>query len=102
MAVTVAPPISNARGAERNTSLSSSEPTASNIMNIATRKPKSPIRFMMNAFFPASALTFSEYQNPMRRYEQSPTPSHPTNITGKLEPSTSTSMKKTKRFRYEK
>ena len=65
-------------------------------------KPKSPIRLTTNAFLPASAADGLRNQNPISRYEQSPTPSQPTNITGKLEPSTSTSMKAAKRFRYEK
>ena len=34
---------------------------------MATRNPQSPIRFMMNAFFPASALALSSYQNPIKR-----------------------------------
>ena len=53
-----------------------------NIMNIATRNPKSPMRLTMNAFLPASAFAFSLNQKPMSRYEQSPTPSHPTNSIG--------------------
>ena len=64
--------------------------------------PKSPIRLTMNAFFPASDALFFWYQKPISRYEQSPTPSQPTNITRKFEPSTSVSMKKQNRFRYEK
>ena len=56
----------------------------------------------MKAFLPASFADFLRYQKPISRYEQSPTPSQPTNITGKLEPSTSTSMKAANRFRYEK
>jgi hypothetical protein len=50
-------------------------------MNIAMRKPASPIRLTMKAFLPASAFSLSENQYPIRRYEQSPTPSHPTNIS---------------------
>jgi len=38
----------------------------------------------------------------MSRYEQSPTPSQPTNSTGRLEPSTSVSMANMKRLRKEK
>ena len=34
---------------------------------MATRTPKSPIRFMMKAFLPASALALSVNQNPIRR-----------------------------------
>ncbi len=44
------------------------------------RKPKSPIRLTMNAFFPASEADFFSNQKPIRRYEQSPTPSQPTNM----------------------
>ena len=35
--------------------------------NIPKRKPKSPMRLVMKAFLPASALAFSEYQKPMSR-----------------------------------
>src|SRR5664279_5605642 len=38
----------------------------------------------------------------MRRYEHSPTPSQPTNMTGRLAPRTSVSIANMKRFRYEK
>jgi hypothetical protein len=58
-----------------------SVPKLANIRNIATRNPKSPMRFTMNAFLPASALAFSLNQKPISRYEQSPTPSQPTNIS---------------------
>ncbi len=34
---------------------------------MATRTPKSPIRFMMKAFFPASALALSLNQKPISR-----------------------------------
>ena len=56
----------------------------------------------MNAFLPASEADFFWNQKPMSRYEHRPTPSQPTNITRKFEPSTSTSMKAAKRLRYEK
>ncbi len=58
-----------------------SEPNVVKIRNIPIRKPKSPIRFTMNAFFAASPVVpfsnFLSYQNPISRYEQSPTPSQP-------------------------
>ena len=38
-----------------------------NIRNIASRKPKSPIRLVMNAFLPASAFAVPEYQKPIKR-----------------------------------
>jgi hypothetical protein len=54
-------------------------PNVLKIRNMPRTKLASPIRFTMKAFFPASdALCFSN-QKPMRRYEQRPTPSHPTN-----------------------
>jgi hypothetical protein len=37
------------------------------MMNIAISTPKSPIRFIRNAFFPASALALSSNQNPISR-----------------------------------
>ena len=102
IAVISAPAGGNTAGALANTVAKSSDPTRQKIRNIATRNPKSPMRFTMNALLPASALIFSLNQNPIRRYEQSPTPSQPTNITGKLAPRTSVSMKNTNRFRYAK
>ena len=48
-------------------SAKSSVPSACQIRNIAIRKPKSPIRFMMNAFLPASALALSLNQKPISR-----------------------------------
>ena len=56
----------------------------------------------MKAFLPASAADFFSYQNPIRRYEQRPTPSQPTKSTRKLPASTSISMENMKRFRYVK
>ena len=53
----------------------------------------------MNAFMPASAALFFRNQNPISRYEHSPTPSQPTNIRGRLPPMTSSSMKNVNRFR---
>ena len=38
-----------------------------NMRNIATRNPKSPMRFTMKAFFPASAFALSLNQNPISR-----------------------------------
>ncbi len=64
--------------------------------------PKSPMRLTTNAFLPASAADCFLNQKPISRYEQSPTPSQPTNMTGKVDPSTSTSMNAAKRFKYEK
>ncbi len=95
--------ISGARTAAADaTSWKSSVPKIRKTSSIPRRNPKSPIRFTMNAFLPASAADRFRNQNPISRYEQSPTPSQPTNSTGKVDPSTSTSMNAAKRFRYEK
>ncbi len=51
---------------------------------------------------PAIAFSRSVNQNPIRRYEQRPTPSQPTNMSSRLSPSTSVSIAKVKRFRYAK
>src|SRR5262245_54984815 len=80
----------------------SSAPVECASKNMAQRRPKSPRRFAMNAFFPAAAFGKPSYQKPIRRYEQSPTPSHPMKSTGKLSPSTRMSIEKTKRFMYAK
>ncbi len=80
----------------------SSVPKVAKIASMPSMKPKSPMRLTRNAFLPASAAVCLRNQNPISRYEQSPTPSQPMNITGKLAPSTSTSMKAANRLRYEK
>ena len=45
----------------------SSVPNSTKSKNMATRNPKSPIRFMMNAFFPASDFSRSPNQKPISR-----------------------------------
>src|SRR5437867_10088311 len=87
---------------DREMSWKSRVPKRWNASRIPRMKPKSPIRLTMNAFFPASDADFFWYQNPTSKYEQRPTPSQPTNITRKFEPSTSTSMNAANRLRYEK
>ena len=79
--VTSAPPICTPAAASP-TPAKESVPKFANMRNIATRKPKSPMRLTMKAFFPASAFALSLNQNPISRYEQSPTPSQPTNMSG--------------------
>ena len=80
----------------------SSVPKARYNRNMPSRKPASPIRLVMNALRPAFALVRSSNQKPISRYEASPTPSQPTNSTSMERPSTSSSMKNRKRFRYAK
>ena len=67
MSVISGPLVTNAAGAASKTFTKSNDPTARKIMNMANSNPKSPIRFMMNAFLPAVALASSSNQNPMRR-----------------------------------
>ncbi len=56
-------------------------PKVTKIRNIPARNPASPIRLTMKAFLPASEALCLWNQNPMSRYEQRPTPSHPTKRT---------------------
>jgi hypothetical protein len=53
----------------------------------------------MNAFLPAEAAASRSNQNATRKYEQTPTPSHPTNVSNRLFASTNSTMEKTNRFR---
>ena len=66
-AVTTALPPAKTAGAAWAISRKVRVPSAFQRMNIATRKPKSPIRLTMNAFLPASALAFSLNQKPISR-----------------------------------
>ena len=77
----------------------SSVPRLHQSRNIAMSTPKSPMRLARNAFLPASEFVSTSYQNPIRRYEQRPTPSHPMYETGNDAPSTSTSMNTMNRLR---
>ena len=64
----------------------SSVPNAWYNTNIPSRKPASPTRLVMNALVPARALSGSSNQNPINRYDASPTPSQPTNSTNNDRP----------------
>src|SRR5678816_920471 len=103
MPVSVASSVPAGRMATREAiSWKSSVPNCVNSHSMPRMNPKSPIRLTTNAFLPASEADCLVNQNPINRYEQRPTPSQPMNITGKFEPSTSTSMNDANRFRYEK
>src|SRR4051794_19544827 len=78
------------------------EPNRTNASSTPRMNPTSPTRLTMKAFLPAAAADFFWYQKPISRYEHKPTPSQPTNITRKFEPSTSTSMNAANKLRYEK
>src|SRR4051812_35124342 len=70
--------------------------------NIAIMNPKSPTRFVTNAFFPATAALLRSNQNEITRNEHRPPPSHPRKVTRKLLPRTSTSIDAANRFMYAK
>jgi hypothetical protein len=84
------------------TAWKSSVPNWLNTSSMPMMNAKSPMRLTTKAFLPASIADRFLYQKPISRYEQRPTPSHPTNIIGKFAPSTSTSMNAANRLRYEK
>ena len=67
IAVTTAPPYARVAGAAANTDSKLKVPKCTNTRNMATRKPKSPIRFTMNAFLPALAKSRFSYQKPISR-----------------------------------
>ncbi len=69
---------------------------------MAMMKAASPILLTTKAFMPALDAAGRSNQKPIRRYEQSPTPSQPTNIRTMSEAMTRTSMKKVNRLRKAK
>ena len=64
------------------------------IAAIPKRNPKSPTRFRMKALSAANVAVGRVYQNPMSRYDTTPTPSQPKNSCIKLFDITSMSMEK--------
>ena len=96
-AITVAVPLARPE-APLKTRSKSSEWKCVQMRTIPMRNAVSPIRVVMNAFFAASAAAGRSNQNPIRRYEQRPTPSQPRYRRRKLLASTSTNMKNTNRF----
>ena len=65
-------------------------------INIPARKPRSPIRLVINAFLPASAAESFSYQKPISKYELKPTSSQNTYIKSMLFASTMPSIEKVK------
>ena len=53
-------------------------PNVAKAIMMAIDRPKSPTRFMTNAFFAAVAYSGFWFQKPINRYEARPTPSQPT------------------------
>src|SRR5574337_63817 len=65
-------------GASVNTVRKSTDPNSRIIQISPTTIAPSPIRFTKKALVPADAAAGRSNQNPINRYEQRPTPSHPT------------------------
>ena len=63
--------------------------------------PKSPIRFITIAFTADLLACKRVYQKLIKRYEQRPTPSHPTNIWTKFSAVTSINIKNVKKDKYD-
>ena len=63
----MAVPWERSAGAVPKTTPKSSVPKTAKTIIIATMKPKSPTRFVTNAFLAATALSMSRYQNPTSR-----------------------------------
>ena len=60
------------------------------------------MRLKIIAFLAALDALSRSNQNPMRKYEQTPTPSQPRNSNKKLSASTSSNIAATNRFKYRK
>ena len=67
-------------------------PNTRNVAKMPSIKPRSPTRLTTKAFIAAALALGLRNQNPMRRYEASPTPSQPKNIWTRLFAVTSISM----------
>ena len=80
----------------------SKDPNVTNTRTMPTSIAASPILVTTKAFFAALAAAGRSNQWPIRRYEQSPTPSHPTYSSRKFSARTSVSMKNTNRLSWAK
>ncbi len=80
----------------------SSVPVWRKMKNVPSTRPTSPITLITNALMPALVAVVRRYQNEISMYEAAPTNAQPTIRTRKLPASTSSSIEKTKKFRYEK
>src|SRR5258708_38908883 len=69
-----------------------SDPTEAKSTKMPTNMNKSPTRVVRNAFIDARAAAGRSNQNPINRYEHSPTPSQPAYSSRKLFASTSVSI----------
>ena len=85
--------------ADRNPWLISWKPKVPRLVQSKPRPtsiPTSPTRLTMNALLAASQLTFSSYQKPISRYEQTPTSSQKMKIMKTFDEATRPSIEKQK------
>ena len=80
----------------------SSEPVPLKMKYVPITRPTSPTTLMTNALMPARVAVVRRYQNEISRYEAAPTNAQPTIRNKKLPARTSSSIEKTKKFRYAK
>ena len=99
IAVISSPPSSTTRSGWSSTVAKSKLPNVVKMRKRPTMNAKSPTRLVINAFLPAEAAAGRSNQYPIKRKEQTPTSSHPTNMTRKLSAMTSSSIEKVKRLR---
>ena len=101
-AVRSASPGSKTSGAFSNVPRKSSVPTCLKMKNVPSTRPTSPSTLMTKALMPARVAVPRRYQKLMSMYDAAPTNAQPTISNMKLPASTSSSIEKTKKFRYEK
>ena len=82
-----------------STGPNSTERNTKNTAMIPSARPKSPTRLVTKALIDASFGAFLVYQNPISRYEASPTPSQPKKSWMKLSATTSISIMNVNRDR---
>ena len=74
-------------------------PRSRTMKKIATAMPTSPIAFITNAFFAAATGSWRSCQNPIRRYDESPTSPHPARSSTKFAAMTRSSIENRNRSR---
>ena len=77
-------------------------PTCLKMKNVPSTRPTSPSTLMTNALMPAFVAVPRRYQKLMSMYDAAPTNAQPTMSSRKLPARTSSSIEKTKKFRYAK
>ena len=89
-------------GTRAKTASYETEPVSTNTKKIPSAKPKSPTRLTINAFIAAAFAVGFWNQNPIKRYDANPTPSHPKNICTRLSDVTNINIAKVNSDKYAK